>query len=716
MSSDIIYLHQKSYYMRYVVALLFFILIAGSNNSFSQDSEKRKFYVAEELVDGAVFDSAIVLYKELLLVDSANANINFKTGFCYLQTKLEKHMAIDYLEVAVQNVAEDILSDDFYEERAPVEAFYFLGQAYRINYEFMDAIDTLKYLKDTYLTEDDGDFIKMIDWELQMCYNGIDLERNSLEIMVTNLGSKINTKYSEHSPVFSADESVLIFTSKREGSTGGVLTEEGQYDEDIYISYNNDGIWSEPVSIGDSINTPGHEATIGLSVDGQQLFIYKDDNGDGNIYISELYGDKWSAPRKMGSNINTRFRETHASLAANGKSLYFSSTRPGGFGGSDIYVVHKLPDGKWSKAQNMGPKVNTVFNEEGPYIHPDGVTLYFSSEGHRTMGGFDIFYTTIDNENRVCTTPENIGYPINTTEDDVFFIPTPDGKRAYYATNNTGGYGESDLYLITFPEREETNLSVMTGTLSLEGDGNLSSAHVYVTDSETDENIGIYTPNSKSGKYLFILTPGLKYEVLYEATGYVRYLRDLYVPIKTAYQKIQGTTKLEHVTLYLPKEGDEISLDQTTGKDEKEYTEHFADLPDDLTVPCNILFDFDEFTPNSEHPELDTLVKYLKLNPSARIEIIGHTDSQGAEIYNIHLSLRRSRYVSDYLINKGGKNESVIIRGYGEKYPIAINTNPDGSFNEEAQVYNRRVDFKVVQQGEPKLFFKRISVPEKYKL
>jgi len=701
--------------MRYVIALLIFFLITGSGLSYSQDDAKRDFYIAEDLVDEGLFDSAIVIYKELLLLDSANANIYFKTGFCYLHTKLDKHVAIDYLEPAVQNVAKDAVSDDFYERRAPIEALYFLGQAYRINYEFFDAIDTLKYLKENYISEDDNDFLSIIDREIQMCYNGIDLERHSLEIMVTNLGSKINTKWSEHSPVFSADESVLIFTSKREGSTGGVLTEEGQYDEDIYISYSNGRTWSDPESIGDSINTAGHEASIGLSIDGQQLFIYKDDNGDGNIYISELYGDKWSAPRKMGSNINTRFRETHASLSATGKSLYFSSTRTGGFGGSDIYVVHKLPDGSWSKAQNLGPKVNTEFNEEGPYIHPDGVTLYFSSEGHSTMGGFDIFYTIIDHENRVCSTPVNIGYPINTTEDDVFFIPTPDGRRAYYATCNTGGYGESDICLITFPEREETNLSVMTGTLSLEGDGDLSTAHVYVTDTETDENIGIYTPNSKTGKYLFILTPGQKYEVLYEATGYVRYSMDLYVPIKTAYQKTQGTTKLEHVTLYLPKEGDDTA-DETTKDEEKEYKEHFEELADDIIVPCNILFDFDKFEPNAEHPELDTLASYLKANPSARVEIIGHTDSQGAEIYNIHLSIRRARYVSDYLISKGVDKESLIIRGFGEKHPIAVNTNPDGSFNEEAQVYNRRVDFKVVEQGEPKLFFKRISVPEKYKI
>jgi len=363
------------------------------------------------------------------------------------------------------------------------------------------------------------------------------------------LGDKINSSYSEHSPVITADESLLIFTSKKEGSTGDELTEDGQYYEDIYISSKTDGKWEDPISISPNINTTGHEATIGLSQDGQQLLIYRDDLGDGNIYISELKSEGWSVPKKLGPTVNTKFAEKHATFAANGRTIYFSSDRKGGHGGFDIYAVKRLPNGKWGDAQNLGPKINTEYNEEGPYIHPDGVTLYFSSEGHETMGGYDIFQSTLNHETAKWTKPENIGFPINTTEDDVFYVPTVDGKRAYYSSFQKGGFGSYDLYMINLPDAAAKELTVYTGLLYLFDGNPPNDGYITVNDKSSGLEYGIYTPNMRTGKYLFILPTNREFEVTYMAGDDLSYNMNLIVEPGSSYNDMGKAIHLPPVVL-----------------------------------------------------------------------------------------------------------------------------------------------------------------------
>lgn len=548
--------------MKNISLLLIFTLFIQSSISFSQEtdtqddyspiktisSDKKKYFLAEIYVDNGNFQKALRLYKELLSNDEDNANLNFKIGFCYLNIVAEKLESISYLEKAIKNVSDDYAPESFKEKNAPVEALFFLGKAYHLNYQFQDAIGIFQDLISR-LPDYDTEFINKINREIQMCKNGIELVKNPVNMVINNLSDTINSKFSEHSPVFSADESVLIFTSNRKGSTGGKLTLEGNYFEDIYISYKENGEWTTPQSIGDSINTANHEATIGLSVDGQQLFIYKDEfnNGDGNIFHSKLDGDVWSVPKKLGTTVNTKARETHASLSADGNTLYFTSERKGGYGGLDIYKVKMLPNGQWGLAQNLGQTINTPYNEEGQYIHPDGVTLFFSSEGHNSMGGFDIFSTSV-NEDGTYTEPTNIGYPINTTDDDVFYVPTPDGKRAYYSSFQAGGIGQTDIYLITLPESEEKALTVMSGVITLGSGEPSQDITITITDAETDELIGVYTPNSKTGKFLFILTTGRNYNVLYEAEDReLSYTETLNVPKESAYEEVHRAIELNPV-------------------------------------------------------------------------------------------------------------------------------------------------------------------------
>jgi outer membrane protein OmpA-like peptidoglycan-associated protein/tetratricopeptide (TPR) repeat protein len=546
------YFKINAFFMRYLFILILSISSLGLFAQRHDDAFVKKFSDAERLIEKGDFPSALVLYKELLSSEPDNANLNFKTGFCYLNTVLEKTNAIEYLEKAVKDINPSAEIDNPDELAAPIEAWYFLAKAYHNNYQFQKAIIILDSLKRE-MPDYHKTFTENIDELVQCCKNGIELMKYPVKMEITNLGGIINTEYDEHSPVYTADESTLIFTSKRKSDIHKEQTEDGQYFEDIYISKKlPDGQWETPVPISPLINSPRHEASIGLSPDGQELYIYRDESSilnprDGNIYVSHLVGDEWSAPVKL--NINTKYNENHASISADGQELFFTSDRPGGYGGLDIYVTKRLPNGDWGIPVNAGPEINTDKDEISPYIHPDGVTLFFSSKGHNTMGGFDIFFS-IRNDSGQWNKPTNIGYPINTPNDDAFYVPTPDGTRAYYASQQTGGIGRDDLYIITLPKSEEKMLTVMSGYVTM-GDGRLpDNVTITVTDVLTKKVIGVYTPNSKTGKYLFILKSGKRYLITVENDVFLPYTEALDVNDSVAYQKIERPILLNPINIH----------------------------------------------------------------------------------------------------------------------------------------------------------------------
>lgn len=537
--------------MRLFWFVIFLLLCFSFFAQRQSDKFITKFLTAERFIEKGDFPSALVIYKELLAEQPDNANLNFKLGFCYLNTVLEKNKAIEYLEKAVTDIEKDADVGNPEELAAPIEAWYFLAKAYHHNYQFqkaMDILDSLKRAIPNYRKE----FTENIDELYEYCRNGLELMKYPIQMQITNLGGIINTEYDEHSPVFSADESILIFTSKRKSDVHKLQTEDGQYYEDIYITQKlEDGQWTPPMPISPKINTPGHEASIGLSPDGQELYIYRDESTlwnprDGNIYVSYLKGDDWTIPEKL--SINTKYNENHASISADGQELFFTSDRPGGYGGMDIYVTKRLPNGQWGIPINLGPKINTAKDEISPFIHPDGVTLFFSSKGHNSMGGFDIFYAIRD-EKGEWNTPTNMGYPINTPNDDAFYVPTPDGVRAYYASQQTGGIGRNDLYMITLPKSEEKMLTVMTGYITMGNNMLPDNVSITVTDEQTGKLVGTYTPNSKTGKYLFILKSGKRYLITVESDIFLPYTEILDVADSIAYQKIERPINLEPINI-----------------------------------------------------------------------------------------------------------------------------------------------------------------------
>lgn len=540
-----------------VMRLLIFISLALSLSAFaSKEGDEAKqnlfaqaYYDADAFIYEENFEKAIDILSGLLEKQPDNANLHFRIGYSYLHTSTGKYKAQSHLEKAVQNVSENADLENFSEKNAPLEAFFYLGKAYHINYEFDKAIEAYNTMKHR-LIDKTGNymFIKNINRHIEISNYAIELTSNPVELKSRNLGKIVNSKYTDHSPVVSVDESMLIFTSTREGSSYGHKGSNGEYFEDIYISYKENNQWGDPVSISPSINTTGHEASIALSVNGQELLIYKDDNGDGNIYMSRLNGTQWTTPKSLGKLVNTKYNENHASLSVDGRALYFTSNRPGGFGGMDIYVTKKLPNGEWGQPQNMGPEVNTEYDDLSPFIHPDGTTLFFSSEGHKNMGGQDIFYCKVYDDGTTSAVT-NMGYPINSTDDDLFYSLTPDGKRAYYSSFKKDGLGDTDIYLIELDKAFNRPLAVISGKVFKEDSENADDITISVTDEETGETVGIYRPNYKTGKYIFILDTDKKYVAEYESETYLRGELKLNIPSDLSYYQTEKEAYVKDILL-----------------------------------------------------------------------------------------------------------------------------------------------------------------------
>ncbi len=512
------------------------------SGSYTDYFREGMFLVGEEN-----YDVALKNFLEAYKQDSSSANVNFNIGFCYLNSSTNKGLAEGFLAKSLKDISKNYKNDNPSEKSAPPLAYFYYGKALHINYKFDEALVQYDYFLNNYAkdkeTKEDVEFYKSQNTFAK------EIIATPINVKIQNMGDSINSPFPEYSPVLSADESSLIYTTRRNTGTGGERLQDGQYFEDIVISYKDAmGIWSSPKSISQNINTAGHDGSINLTADGQTLIVFKDDNGNGNVYFSTWDGKDWSFLQSFGSDINSKYWESHACLSADNNTLYFVSDRPGGYGGRDIYRCVKLPNGAWSKALNVGPTINTKYDEDGPYIHPDGVTLIFASVGHKSMGGFDIFFTTIE-EDKKFADPINMGYPINTTDDDVFFVTSPDGKRGYFSSATDGGHGEKDLYVMSIPDAKEKPLVLFKGSIvPAEGEKLPDDLMIIVTNKETGEIVGTYRPK-ENGTFATILAPNKNYNFSYQAKGQEFYNEDIFVTSDLAYQEIKKEINLEPVNL-----------------------------------------------------------------------------------------------------------------------------------------------------------------------
>lgn len=471
---------------------------------------KDNFLQGNQLIEEQNYLMALAYFKEAYKVDSTNANINYKMGVCYLNTASEKQLSLHYLRIASRGISRNYDPYDAHIKKAPENTFYYLAQAYHYNYKFDSAIQFFTSYE-SLLGNRDPVATKDIDMRINWAKNAKEFMASPLPLTITNMGDSINSVAPEYGPVITVDENTIIFTSRRTGEVGI----DGQYYEDILISEKkDDGTWTSARPISPYINTLTNEASISMSTDGGLLFIYRDDGG-GDIYTSSFINDAWLPPIPMGGDINSKYWETHACLSADGNTLYFVSDRPGGFGGRDIYRVVRLPNGAWSKALNLGPTVNTSADEDAPFIHPDQHTLFFSSKGHKSMGGFDIFFTSKDDETGLWSEPFNMGYPINTPDDDIFYSTSPDGKRAYFSSVRQGGFGDKDIYMAVLEQPKSQGLTLLKGRIyNADGSPLTQKIDIIVTNSMDGTLNGNYKPN-KNGNFTIILVPGNTYQLSY---------------------------------------------------------------------------------------------------------------------------------------------------------------------------------------------------------
>lgn len=635
-----------------LASILVLLICLSPTLSFAQLNDKEKFIESLYLIDENRFSEAQVFLEELYQNDKNNANINYNLGLTYLKSfdVKEKGKALPYLKKASENVSPGYTPFNAREKKAPIDAFYYLALAQHHDYQFLEAKQNLqefkKYINDKHYLWDEVDKrMRMADYAQQAIMNPVD-------IVVNNLGGELNTFYPDYSPVVRIDETAIYFTSRRlrADSSNYMIydTQDGMLFEDLYVSFKDEenDTWGPAQPL--NINTSGHEATINLSVDGRTLYIYKDINGNGELFESKLLSDSagyetWSTPKKLGSDINSKAYETHVTITPDGKNLYFISDREGGYGGKDIYVCNILPTGNWALARNAGPVLNTKFNEDGVYMHPDGKTMYFSSDGHESMGGYDILYSTLTDTG--WTPPTNMGYPINSTDDDVFFITTPDGKRAYFSSFKEGGYGEKDIYMLQLIDAEETAITLYRGEFTFI-DRNVPppGATVSIINNDTGEPIGYYTPRQRDGQFSAILATNTSYHFIYEADDYETYEEDIYVPASANYQEIYKEIKLKPVRV-----GDKgIGSIEPEGLAKASVTGSLAKEGVAMSKIKILLKDEDKnLLEQTETDELGTF-KFSKLDPSNTylIEIISDEDLNPVLGYTIDVVNDRGETLS----------------------------------------------------------------------
>jgi outer membrane protein OmpA-like peptidoglycan-associated protein len=534
------------------------------------------------------------------------------------------------------------------------------------------AIETYNSYKN-FLKSDQKELIRDVDRQIEMCYNAKKLEANPLKIKIDNLGDSINSKYPEYSPVVSIDEKTIIYTSRRPGSTGGLKDTDGKYYEDIYTA-SYDAVANNYFNVrnmGNKINTAGHEASVSLSSDGKQLFLYRDDKGDGNIYTSKFVDGEWSKPEKMPEPINTKAKETHACLSPDGNTLYFTSDRKGGLGGMDIYSSEKKANGSWSLPVNLGKSVNSIFDEDAPFMHSDGVTLYYSSQGHESMGGFDIFTSTLA-ENGLWSSSDNIGSPINTTDDDLFYFPSADQKHAYYSSATLSGMGDQDIYKITILG-EKKKVAALKGLIVDVETNTPILGKMLVVDIEKSDTIAILSSDEISGEYYVTLPTGKKFKLIVENEKYELYADTIDIKPSTEDQTIiKQITLKKLLDLKYKFNGESIGLG-------------------DIVLLKNITFikNKPNLKPAAES-DITMLAELLKANPNLKIEMDAYIDKIGSPQFNKKLSESMAEAVKQSLISKGVDGNAITIKGFGSDFAITVNR------NEQTRLKNNKIEFKII--------------------
>ncbi len=555
------------------VFLLAVIVIVSSTVVFSQSAKK-----AKKLLLSGNIPEAIKAYEKLVEKYPEKGEYHMNLGECYLRTPQIQGMAIPVLQKAVRIFETKHKNEDF------INAKFLLGEAYHVNYLFDEAIQVFNELiiNKEYKKYKSADILKN---EIRACEAAKKEFKKKKLLKVVSPGPGINTEMTQHSPFYIEDKGIFIYTSKEKTNFRDNKTADGEYDENIFfINLNNEND-REPDPYSKPLNSKNNEADCWVSKDGTYMLLYK----DGDIYQSEFKGNNWTKPTKF-KPVDSKYNETHASMNQDRTLCYFSSDRPGGRGGKDIYYIKKTGD-KWSEPKNLGRKINTKFDEESPFIHADGI-LYFSSKGHNSIGGYDIFSAEGRGGPGKFSKPVNLGMPINSVEDDLFYFVTNNNKIAYFMSKRPEGKGRGDIYKVNYADSSLYFLTVKGNVTNT----NQTLCNVRVADI-MNKNTIYNTPANLSGDFSFNVKRDRNYFVALESDNHYFEAFTFSAPYDDNQTKNLGSYSLQKIE---------------KGKIHKIYSMNFDKNSKDLNNE-NDLF-------------LNTLARFLNKNPDLVINLYSSKD------------------------------------------------------------------------------------------
>jgi OmpA-OmpF porin, OOP family len=633
---------------------IFFCLVSGT--AWAQMPLATKSKKAIELYTEAdnyrvrgQFSQAIAMLTEALQKDKNFVEAYYRLGIIYMTLK-DFPQAIKHLEKGLS------LTDDVRKQKV---FWYDLGESYFTIGQYEKAEATISQ----FLKAEAANKPKIARATLLL--NNIAFAKensgNTSAYKLKKLSDTVNAFVMQYFPVLTADQQELIFTRRMGGGPND--------DEDLVVSRKNkQGRWAEPESLSENINTRLNEGTCTISADGRKLIftscVGRQGHGSCDLYESVKIGDSWTEPKNLGSSVNSPEWESQPSLSADGRTLYFVSDRRGGVGRRDIWVSTQAANGAWTRAKNVGKPVNTPYDEISPFIHVNSKSLYFASNGLVGFGGYDIFFSEKDSAS--WTRPENMGSPVNNHEDQFSLFITADGKKGYYSHEETkdAGYSVSHIYEIDIPEDKRVRFrsNYVKGIVRDKETRAPLTATIELINLETNETESLVSSDSVSGGYLIVLTQGAEYALFVNKRQY------LFKSLNFNYSAVKD---FEPIVL-------DIDLERATeGR---------------TAILQNIFFDVDKYDVKQKSvAELEKMTRFLKENPSQRVEISGHTDNSGSAAYNLQLSQKRAQAVYDHLITSGVDPARLVPKGYGATQPLADNN------TEEGRQKNRRIEFKLIR-------------------
>jgi outer membrane protein OmpA-like peptidoglycan-associated protein len=605
-----------------------------------------------KLMSEKKFAEAIPLLEQVLAKEPANADASFKLGLCYYFSPDQRNLALGHFRNAMGNINAKYEFNNLKTSNAPVDIYFFLGEAFLNNHMPDSAL--FYYIKYRNRVKEMSPFD--LDMRMNWCANAMKEMSTPLNVSIENLGNNVNTKYYEKHPVVTLDNSVLFFSSNRPADN------EKEQNEDIYYAIKTaGGSWTRPVYF--QHNTAKNEYPVCLSVDGKMLILSREEKDNYDLYYSLFENGQWTKPVTMGSPVNSSSGETGASLSKDGNALYFSSDRSGGYGKFDIYLSRKSSGGKWSSPINMGEQINTADNEAYPTIHPEGQVIYFSSDGYieQNMGGFDIFYSTLDQNNK-WSTPIHMKYPVNTTRDDVDYKIASGGKRYYTSLTDFNSFDVVEI------AGQQDNIEIAdfgTGTSGLFSE--LNVMEVMEVEKEVEKEVQVTDV----------------VEVQTEVEKEVQVVET----VEVEKEADPSNFSLETVNLEAI---DSTARELLIQKVKDYYSERIG--IDKSVIFKTIYFSFNsaELLMLSKN-ELRVLVEYLLENPTVKVEVIGHTDITGNWDVNLNVSRERAGSVYRFLLDNKIAHNRIIYYGKGSAAPIASNITIDG------RAKNRRVEILLLK-------------------